>query len=94
MREGESCSHPWDYATPLSRTIGPYPLRMRVADLNWMQLETYLKRDDRIVLPLDQQPFFSEKIIHLPNCYQANDATRIVPPPPSRAESTSPSRRK
>lgn len=52
MREGESCSHPWDYATPLSRTIGPYPLRMRVADLNWMQLETYLKRDDRIVLPL------------------------------------------
>ncbi|HEV3404148.1 MAG TPA: creatininase family protein [Gaiellaceae bacterium] len=25
---------------------------MRVADLNWMQLETYLERDDRIVLPL------------------------------------------
>jgi protein O-GlcNAc transferase len=41
---------------------------------------------DRIVLPLDQQPFFSEKIIHLPDCYQTNDATRIVPPPPSRAE--------
>jgi protein O-GlcNAc transferase len=41
---------------------------------------------DRIVLPLDQQPFFSEKIIHLPDCYQANDATRLVPPPPSRAE--------
>ena len=28
---------------------------------------------DRIVLP-DQQPFFSEKIVHLPDCYQANDA--------------------
>jgi predicted O-linked N-acetylglucosamine transferase (SPINDLY family) len=41
---------------------------------------------DRIVLPLDQQPYFSEKIIHLPDCYQANDATRIVPPAPSRAE--------
>ena len=41
---------------------------------------------DRIVLPLDQQPFFSEKIVHLPDCYQANDATRAVPPPPSRAE--------
>jgi predicted O-linked N-acetylglucosamine transferase (SPINDLY family) len=41
---------------------------------------------DRIVLPVDQQPYFSEKIIHLPDCYQANDATRIVPPPPSRAE--------
>jgi predicted O-linked N-acetylglucosamine transferase (SPINDLY family) len=41
---------------------------------------------DRIVLPADQQPFFSEKIRHLPDCYQANDATRIVPQPPSRAE--------
>ncbi|HET9780169.1 MAG TPA: creatininase family protein [Candidatus Dormibacteraeota bacterium] len=25
---------------------------MRVADLNWMQMEEYLRRDDRIVLPL------------------------------------------
>jgi protein O-GlcNAc transferase len=41
---------------------------------------------DRIVLPLDQQPHFSEKIIHLPDCYQVNDATRAVPPAPSRAE--------
>jgi predicted O-linked N-acetylglucosamine transferase (SPINDLY family) len=41
---------------------------------------------DRIVLPIDQQPFVSEKIIHLPDCYQANDATRVLPPPPSRAE--------
>ena len=41
---------------------------------------------DRIVLPLDQQPFFSEKIMHLPDCYQANDATRVVPPAPSREE--------
>jgi predicted O-linked N-acetylglucosamine transferase (SPINDLY family) len=41
---------------------------------------------DRIVLPLDQQPNFSEKIIQLPDCYQANDTTRPVPPAPSRAE--------
>ncbi len=41
---------------------------------------------DRIVLPLDQQPHFSEKIVHLPGCYQANDATRVLPPAPSRAE--------
>ncbi len=41
---------------------------------------------DPIVLPLDQQPFFSEKIAHLPDCYQANDATRVVAPAPSRAE--------
>ncbi|HEY1419547.1 MAG TPA: creatininase family protein [Candidatus Dormibacteraeota bacterium] len=25
---------------------------MRVADMNWMQMESYLERDDRIVLPL------------------------------------------
>ena len=41
---------------------------------------------DRIVLPLDQQVFFSEKIIHLPYSYQANDATRALLPAPSRTE--------
>jgi len=41
---------------------------------------------DATVLPADQQLFFREKIVHLPDCYQANDATRIVPPPPRRAE--------
>jgi protein O-GlcNAc transferase len=41
---------------------------------------------DRIVLPLDQQPFFSEKIVHLPDCYQANDTTRALLPAPARAE--------
>lgn len=41
---------------------------------------------DRIVLPVDQQPYFSEKIVHLPGCYQANDATRPVPPASSRGE--------
>ena len=25
---------------------------MRIRDLNWMQLETYLRKDDRIVLPV------------------------------------------
>jgi protein O-GlcNAc transferase len=41
---------------------------------------------DRIVLPIDQQAFVSEKIVQLPDCYQANDATRVLLPPPSRAE--------
>lgn len=41
---------------------------------------------DRTVLPVDQQPFFSEKIIHLPDCYQANDATRAIPDAPARAD--------
>ena len=42
---------------------------------------------DRIVLPADQQAVFREKIVHLPDCYQANDATTALPPAPSRAES-------
>jgi protein O-GlcNAc transferase len=41
---------------------------------------------DRIVLPADQQAFFSEKIVHLPDCYQANDATRPVDAAPTRAD--------
>ena len=41
---------------------------------------------DRIALPADQQPTMREKIVHLPDSYQANDATRVVPPPPARTE--------
>jgi predicted O-linked N-acetylglucosamine transferase (SPINDLY family) len=39
---------------------------------------------DRIVLPHDQQPFFSERIVHLPDCYQVTDTTRATGPVPSR----------
>jgi protein O-GlcNAc transferase len=42
---------------------------------------------DATVLPLDQQPHYSEKIVHLPGCYQVNDQKRIVAPgTPSREE--------
>jgi predicted O-linked N-acetylglucosamine transferase (SPINDLY family) len=33
---------------------------------------------DKIVLPFDQQPFFTEKIVHLPDSYQANDVKREI----------------
>src|SRR5205814_5622737 len=33
---------------------------------------------DRIVLPLDQQPFYPEKIVHLPDSYQVNDFKRQI----------------
>jgi predicted O-linked N-acetylglucosamine transferase (SPINDLY family) len=33
---------------------------------------------DETVLPLDQQPFYSEKIVHLPDTYQVNDSKRPV----------------
>jgi predicted O-linked N-acetylglucosamine transferase (SPINDLY family) len=37
---------------------------------------------DPIVVPLDRQAFYDERIVHLPDCYQPNDARRhdaIVP---------------
>jgi protein O-GlcNAc transferase len=33
---------------------------------------------DRIVLPFDQQPFYSEAIVHLPDSYQVNDSKRAI----------------
>lgn len=41
---------------------------------------------DATVLPFDQQKFYSEKIVHLPHCYQVNDSIRVIGPPPSRTE--------
>jgi protein O-GlcNAc transferase len=33
---------------------------------------------DPFVLPMDQQSAFSERIVHLPHCYQPNDTTRLI----------------
>ena len=42
---------------------------------------------DPFVVPADQQPFFSERLVHLPDCYQCNDDKReIATATPSRAE--------
>lgn len=42
---------------------------------------------DPITLPMDQQPFYDEKIIHLPDSYQPNDRSRPIDDrTPTRAE--------
>jgi predicted O-linked N-acetylglucosamine transferase (SPINDLY family) len=42
---------------------------------------------DRIVAPFEDQPFYTEKLVHLPGSYQVNDSRReIAPVAPSRAE--------
>lgn len=42
---------------------------------------------DQYLVPPDQQPFFSEKLVHLPGCYQVNDSRcEISSRVPSRAE--------
>lgn len=33
---------------------------------------------DRVVIPEDQQHYYSEKVIYLPHCYQVNDNTRQI----------------
>jgi len=42
---------------------------------------------DKTVLPFEEQPFYSEKIVHLPYCYQVNDSKRAISErTPSRRE--------
>jgi protein O-GlcNAc transferase len=41
---------------------------------------------DRFVVPEEHFPFYDEKIIHLPGCYQPNDSQRAIGPTPSRTE--------
>jgi protein O-GlcNAc transferase len=42
---------------------------------------------DKTVLPFDEQPFYTEKIVHLPDCYQVNDSKRpIAPREPTRLD--------
>jgi protein O-GlcNAc transferase len=41
---------------------------------------------DEIVLPFDRQPFFTEKIVHLPDCFMASDDIAPTPQVPARSE--------
>ena len=45
----------------------------------------YILADAR-VLPFADQDFYSEKIVHLPHCYQVNDSTRPIDETPTRRE--------
>ena len=42
---------------------------------------------DPFIVPSDQQPYYSEKLVHLPECYQVNDSKRVIAEyTPSRQE--------
>ena len=49
------------------------------------QLADYLIGDP-IVIPVEHEEFFVERIARLPNCYLPMDATQVVPDAPTRAE--------
>ncbi len=41
---------------------------------------------DEVVLPRDQQPFYTERIVHLAGCYMPSDATRRISDTPTRRQ--------
>ncbi|TAL01800.1 MAG: tetratricopeptide repeat protein [Rhodospirillaceae bacterium] len=41
---------------------------------------------DRFVVPAVEQPFYDEKLVHLPGCYQVNDSRRAMGKIPTRTE--------
>lgn len=41
---------------------------------------------DPFSVPADQQPFYTERLVHLPHVYQANDRKKTAAPPRTRAE--------
>src|SRR5207244_1119324 len=48
---------------------------------------------DKFVLPFDQQPFYTERVVHLPDCYLVNDSRKAISPrTPTRPEAGLPER--
>ena len=41
---------------------------------------------DRTVIPVEHQPYYSEKIVYLPHCYLPNDSTRAIAECPTREQ--------
>jgi protein O-GlcNAc transferase len=78
-----------DYGRPMILAARPAPIQV-----NYLGYPGTMGADfidyiiaDKVVLPLDQARFFSEKVVHLPNCYQANDSKKqIATAIPSRSE--------
>jgi predicted O-linked N-acetylglucosamine transferase (SPINDLY family) len=65
---------------PIQVSYLGYPGTMGVPFMDYILVDDF-------VVPVEQQPFFSEKLVHLPGCYQVNDSRReIAPNTPSRAE--------
>ena len=57
-----------------------YPGTMGAAFMDYILVDDF-------VVPPEQQPFYTEKLVHLPGCYQVNDSLReISAHTPSRAE--------
>ena len=77
-----SGARPWvlaHRAAPVQAKYMGYPGTSGTDFIDWLVT-------DRIVVPPDQDPFFSEKIAALPDTLWVTDTTVEVPPAPTRAE--------
>jgi protein O-GlcNAc transferase len=67
-------------ASPIAVSYLGYPATMGVGFADYIIA-------DRIIAPFDQQEFFAERIVQLPDCYQANESLRpSTAPTPTRRE--------
>ena len=74
--------------------LAPFAARLAPVQIGYLGYPGTLGADfldyiiaDATVLPMDQQRFYDEKIVHLPDSYQANDDRRVIAPTtPSRAD--------
>jgi len=77
-----SGARPWVLAhrpCPVQAKYMGYPGTSGTDFIDWLVA-------DRVVVPVDQEQFFSEKVAILPDTLWVTDTTVAVPPPPSRAE--------
>jgi predicted O-linked N-acetylglucosamine transferase (SPINDLY family) len=70
--------------------LAPRPAPIQVAYLGYpgttgAEFIDYVLADET-VLPLDQQRYFAESIVHLPGCYHPSDTTRVLAGTPERSE--------
>jgi predicted O-linked N-acetylglucosamine transferase (SPINDLY family) len=56
---------------PLAVSFLGFPATMGAAFIDYVLA-------DKVVLPFDQQPHWTERIVHLPDCYQVNDSHRKI----------------
>jgi protein O-GlcNAc transferase len=71
---------------PIQASFLGYPATMGADFIDYLLV-------DRFIVPADQQEFFTERLVHLPDCYQPNDRQRaIAEQPAARSECGLPER--
>ncbi len=80
--------HTW-HARPKILALRPAPIQVNYLGYPGTMATDFIDYiiADRVALPFDQQAFFTEAIVHLPDSYQANDSKRVIAAKlPSRRE--------